>query len=187
MDFRDKMMARINMANEKSLTEEAFVGGDMSALEVHSQYCTEVDNSVDAISIDVDSLFINRIKTRMSCDDRDIIFAKDVQLPQSFDRIGDYEVLTFAGERYIMSTKVNMDLVKRYEEEIIAELCEGKEYTLDLLTTDVVSLDGSTEVFPIMTHADWNYLCSRFRNYNAYVIMTDSDIVLKVEKLEVFK
>lgn len=187
MELKDKMMGRVVQAGHKVLADEAFVDGDMSQFEGHSRYCTDVDSSVEAIKIDIESMFINRIKKRMAVDERNVILAEDVQLPKSITRIGEYEVLEFSGERYIMSTKVNMDIVCDYEEAIIAELCDGNDYVTDLLTTDVVSLDGTTEVFPVMTHADWNYLCSRFRNYNAHVIMDDSSIRLKVEKLEVFK
>lgn len=187
MELKDKMMNRVMQAGHRTLVDEAFVDGDISQFEGHSKYCTDVDANVEAINIDIDSMFINRIKKRMSVDERNVILAKDVQLPKSITKIGDYEVLEFAGERYIMSTRVDMSIVQEYEEAIIAELCDGNDYVMNLLTTDVVSLDGSTEIFPIMTHADWNYLCSRFRNYNAHVIMDDSSIRLKVEKLEVFK
>lgn len=184
MDLMDKINRRINStAHTKDLSlESQYVFSDKAV-----QFVSDITESVDAINIDVNGIFIDRIEKFKRKSDSYVIPSETIELPENVTVLPGYNIVTINDTRYIMPDKIRNDIVNGYENDIIDTLTSGEDFESKLLKEEIITPEGLSAKVPTLTKNEWDYICSRFRNYNARVIMINEELLLKVDKLEVFR
>lgn len=99
-------------------------------------------------------------------------------LPQVVD-FQKHDLVVLNNTRYIMSRDIRSDVVAEFKQKIIDTLESGLPYT-KCLTIDIF-VGTQSYASLMLSRAEWSYLCSMFKNYNALIIQNaEGQLTLKV-------
>lgn len=105
-------------------------------------------------------------------------FAATGVLPQVV-QFKEHDIFTLNGTRYVMSRQIRKPVMEQFKNTISETLKSGLPYTKVLMIDIIVGTESYESL--LLDQAEWSYLCSLFRRYNARVFQDKyGQLVLKV-------
>lgn len=83
-----------------------------------------------------------------------------------------HDLIKLNDVNYAMSRDVDKKMLLAYRQAIYDTLSSGLPYREVL--TDTITIDGKEYHTMKMTKAEWDYLCSAYRNYNSKLVLDES-------------
>lgn len=153
---------------------DSYIVGEPIAINYNTDEEVEIGDIIDTygkLSDRVDEIMVKASTTVLP-------FTATGVLPQvvEFQR---HDIFTINGDRYVMSRQIRKPVMDQFREAITKTLKSGLPYTKVLMVDVVIGTESFESL--LLDQAEWTYLCSLFRRYNARVFRDSrGQLVLKV-------